>query len=120
MRDDVFGGTCGEKAQIVAPCRLMVGGKPPELVSPDRSHVDFLVAEHQRGTPCLTLTRVEHTDLHAEDFSVPFRGARDVAYIDDEMIDRAYLDSHELILWSRFATRLSTGRFPLCLLKRPS
>src|SRR3954451_11952968 len=106
MRDDLFRGTRAEKAQIVTPCGLMVGGKPRELVSPDRSHVDFLFAEHQRGTRRLALPRVEHADLHAKDFSVPFRGARDVANIDDEMIDRAYLDGHELILWSRSVTRL--------------
>jgi tripartite-type tricarboxylate transporter receptor subunit TctC len=34
------------------------------------------------------------------------------------MIDRAYLDSHELILWSRFAGACATGRIMLCLLQR--
>jgi len=34
------------------------------------------------------------------------------------MIDRAYLDSHELILWSRFAGARATGRIVLCLLQR--
>src|SRR3954471_1725792 len=120
MRDDVFGGTRGEKAQIVAPCGLMVGGKPPELVSPDRSHVDFLVTEHQRGTARLTLARVEHADLHAEDCSVPFRGARDVADIDDEMIDRAYLDRHELILWSRLVARLRYWPLSPLFVKTPT
>jgi tripartite-type tricarboxylate transporter receptor subunit TctC len=34
------------------------------------------------------------------------------------MIDRVYLDSHELILWSRFAGACATGRIMLCLLQR--
>jgi tripartite-type tricarboxylate transporter receptor subunit TctC len=34
------------------------------------------------------------------------------------MIDRTYLDSHELILWSRFAGACASGRIMLCLLQR--
>src|ERR1700722_5982512 len=118
MRDHLVGRTRGEKAQIVAARGFMVGGEPFDLVGVARPHVDLLVAEHQRRPRRLAGAGIEHPDLHAEDFLVPLRRARHVGNIDHEMIDRAYLDSHELILWSRFAGACATGRIMLCLLQR--
>src|SRR4029078_9767574 len=68
-------------------------------------HVDLLGAEHQRGPRRFAVPWIEHPDLHAKDLSIPIGATRHIAHIDDEMIDRAYLDRHELILCSRFLAR---------------
>jgi hypothetical protein len=85
----------------------MVGRKPVDLVGVARPHIDLLVAEHKRGPRYPALARIEHLDLHAEDFLIPLNRARHVGDIDHEMIDRVHFDRHELILWSRFDARLA-------------
>src|SRR5580704_10053429 len=74
----------------------MVSREPLDLAGVARPDIDFLVAEHQRCAGCPAGTGVEHPDLHAEDFSVPFGRARHVGDIDDEMIERVDLDRHVL------------------------
>src|SRR6266566_2059007 len=96
MRDYLFRRARGEKAQIVTPRGFMVRGEPLDLVGTKRSHIDFLVAEDQRGPRRLAGTRIEYPDLHAEDFPIPLGGARHVGDIDDEMIERVNLDRHAL------------------------
>src|SRR6202022_3242609 len=83
----------------------MVRGEPLDLVGVARPYIDFLVAEDQRCPGRLALARVEHLDLHAEDFSVPFGGARHVRDIDHEMIERVDFERHGL----------SFGRGSMCI-----
>ena len=44
----------------------------------------------------LSVARIEHFDVHAEDFSIPFRGTRHVGDVDHEMIERMDFDRHGL------------------------
>src|SRR6266436_4179932 len=59
-------------------------------------HIDLLMAEHQRRPWRFARARIEHPDLHAEDFLVPLRGMGHVGDVDDDMIERVDLDSHAL------------------------
>src|SRR5215207_3093130 len=74
----------------------MVGGEPLDLVGAARPHIDFLVAEHQRGPRRLARAGIEHLDLHAENLPVPLGGTRHVGHIDDEMVERVNPDRHAL------------------------
>src|SRR6516225_9938333 len=96
MRDHVIRGARGQKAQIVAAGGFMVGREPFDLVGVLGADVDLLVAEYQRGARRLSAAGVEYPDLHAEDSCVPLRGARDIADIDHEMIDRIDPERHGL------------------------
>src|ERR1700683_2906313 len=94
----------------------MIGREPLDLAGVARPHIDFLVAEHQGGAGSPAGPRVEHLDLHAEDFSVPLGRARHVSDIDDEMVERMDLDRHVLSLsrggrasyWPRHALFVTT------------
>jgi len=102
MRDHRFRRSGGEKGQIVAAGGFVVGGEPLDLVGVARPHVDFLVAEDQRGPRRLALARIEHPDLHAEDLCVPFGGTRDIGDVDHEMIEGVDFDGHGLSLGRGF------------------
>src|SRR5215475_12870356 len=78
MRDHLLGTACGEKAQILAARRFMVGGEPFGLVGTLWPHIDLLVAEHQRCPLRLSLSGIEHHSLHAEGFLVPRDRTRNV------------------------------------------
>jgi hypothetical protein len=48
------------------------------------------------------MARIEYSDLHAEDLSVPFRCPRDIGDIDHDMIERVDPELHGLSSSSRF------------------
>jgi hypothetical protein len=89
MRDHLFRRARCEKAQIVAACGFMVRGEPLDLIGISWPHVDFLVAKDQRRPRRLAVAWIEHLYLHAKYLVVPLGGTRDIADIDNEMIERA-------------------------------
>src|SRR5450631_2100949 len=99
MRQHLFRRAGGEKAQIVAAGGFMIRSEPLDLVRIPRPHIDLLIAEHQRRPWRFARARIEHPDLHAEDFLVPLRGIGHVGDVDDDMIERVDLDSHALSFW---------------------
>src|SRR4051794_37112012 len=117
MRDHLVRGACGQKAQIVTACGLVVGGEPLDLVGAARPHVDLLIAEHQRGSRCLARTGIEYADLHAEDGAIPFGGARHVGDVDHEMVEGVHLDGHDLSFRRGRKRLCRTGRVWVCLLQ---
>jgi hypothetical protein len=72
----------------------MVRGEPLHLVGIALSDVDPLVTEFKESPRRLAAAGIEHLDIHAENLAVPRSTCRDVADIDDEMIQGMNLDRH--------------------------
>src|SRR5947207_15978765 len=112
MRDHLIRRARGQKAEVVAAGHFMVRSQPFDLVGIARPHIDFLIAEHQRGPFRFAVAGIEYLDLHAENLSVPLRCPRDIGDIDHDMIESADLYLHGLSSSSRvyaYFSRWSPG-----------